>query len=140
MLFRSRRRAAAAPVPVDVLPEMAETVSLGDRSVDTVLVTFALCTIPDVSAALLGARRVLKPGGRLLFCEHGRSPEPDMLRRQQKIEPLWKRIFGGCHLTRDIPALVCDAGFEILEMDAGYMAKSPSIGGYLYRGAAQAVV
>jgi ubiquinone/menaquinone biosynthesis C-methylase UbiE len=136
MLAKARRRAAKAPVRVRVLREGAEACSLPDRSVDTVLVTFAMCTIPDVGAALGGARRVLKPGGRLLFCEHGCSPEPDVFRRQQQIEPVWKRLFGGCHLTRDIPALVREAGFAIEDIEAGYMPRAPRIGGYLYRGAA----
>jgi ubiquinone/menaquinone biosynthesis C-methylase UbiE len=136
MLPRAQRRAATAPIPVTVLPEMAENVSLPDRSVDTVLVTFSMCTIPDVVTALRGARRVLKPGGRLLFCEHGRSPDPEVFHRQQSIEPVWKRIFGGCHLTRDIPGLVREAGFSIEDLDTGYMPKTPRIGGYVYRGAA----
>jgi ubiquinone/menaquinone biosynthesis C-methylase UbiE len=143
MLAKARRRTARSAVPVTVLAETAETVSLPDGSVDTVVVTFAMCTIPDVAAALSGARRVLKPGGRLLFCEHGKSPEPDVFRRQTQLDPLWGRIFGGCHLTRDIPALIGAAGFRIDDIEAGYM-QPPSrrggatarIGGYLYRGSA----
>jgi ubiquinone/menaquinone biosynthesis C-methylase UbiE len=138
MLAKANRRACDAPVRVRVLRECAEVCSLPDESVDTVLVTFAMCTIPDVDAALRGARRVLKPGGRLLFCEHGCSPEPEVFRRQQQIEPVWKRVFGGCHLTRDIPALIRQAGFAIDDLDAGYMPRTPRIGGYLYRGAASA--
>jgi ubiquinone/menaquinone biosynthesis C-methylase UbiE len=136
MLPKARRSAAKSRVPVTVLAETAEAVSLPDQSVDTVLVTFALCTIPDVATALRGARRVLKPGGRLLFCDHGCSPEPEVLRAQARIEPVWKRLFGGCHLTRDIPALVREGGFVIEDLDAGYMPKTPRIGGFLYRGAA----
>ena len=145
MIAKGRRRTAAAPVPVTVLEETAETLSLPDRSVDSVVVTFALCTIPDVRAALEGARRVLKPGGRLLFCEHGRSSEPDVVEMQTRWEPTWKRIFGGCHLTRDIPGLIRDAGFDIDDLEAGYMqaGRRPGgaisrMGGYLYRGSALA--
>jgi ubiquinone/menaquinone biosynthesis C-methylase UbiE len=138
MLAKASRRTARAPFPVTLLPEMAENLSLADRSVDTALVTFSLCTIPDVVAALGGVRRALKPGGRLFFCEHGRSPDADVFRRQTQIEPLWKRLFGGCHLTRDIPGLIRAAGFDIEELEAGYMPKTPRIGGYLYRGAARA--
>lgn len=136
MLAKSRRRAARAAIPVTVLPEGAEAVSLAAASVDTVLVTFALCTIPDVTRALGEARRVLRPGGRLLFCEHGRSPDPALYRRQTKIEPTWKKLFGGCHLTRDIPALVQAAGFKIEGLEAGYLGDRPSFGAYVYRGAA----
>ena len=136
MLARACARAAKAPVPVRVLREKAEEVSLEDRSVDTVVVTFAMCTIPDVPAALQGVRRVLKPGGRLLFCEHGRAPDADVFRRQERLEPLWMRLFGGCHLTRDIPALLRDAGFEIEDLEAGYMPRGLRFAGYLYRGAA----
>lgn len=143
MLAKVRHRTSGAAVPVTILPEAAETVSLPDHSVDTVLVTFTMCTIPDVAAALAGVRRVLKPGGRLLFCEHGKSPEPEVFRRQVQIDPLWGRIFGGCHLTRDIPALIDAAGFRIADIKAGYM-QPPSgvggamvrIGGYVYRGSA----
>jgi ubiquinone/menaquinone biosynthesis C-methylase UbiE len=138
MLNKACRRAARAPVRVRVLQETAEGVSLADESVDTVLVTFAMCTIPDVVEALHGAKRVLKPGGRLLFCEHGRSPEEEVYRQQQRIEPVWKKVFGGCHLTRDIPALIKDAGFVIDDLDAGYAPNTPRFGGYLYRGAASA--
>lgn len=136
MLAKARRRAATALVPVTVLPEGAEAVSLDAHSIDTVLVTFSLCTIPDVARALAEARRVLKPGGRLLFCEHGLAPDPALFRWQARIEPTWMRLFGGCHLTRDIPALVEQAGFAIDDLDARYMADRPSIGGYIYRGSA----
>jgi SAM-dependent methyltransferase len=137
MLAKARRRTARSPAPVTVLPESAEAVSLNTGSVDTVLVTFSLCTIPDVAAALREARRVLRPQGRLLFCEHGRSPDPAVFRRQARIEPAWKRVFGGCHLTRDIPALVEDGGFAIEELEADYLGHRPNIGGYIYRGSAQ---
>jgi ubiquinone/menaquinone biosynthesis C-methylase UbiE len=138
MLARAERRTAGAPVPVTVLPERAEDVSLPGASVDTVFVTFTMCTIPDVVTALRGARRVLKPGGKLLFCEHGQSPEFEVARRQARLEPLWKKVFGGCHLTRDIPALLRKAGFTIETLEAGYMPKGPKFASYLYQGAASA--
>jgi ubiquinone/menaquinone biosynthesis C-methylase UbiE len=136
MLARARNNIAQAPAPVTVLQERAETVSLPEGSVDTVVVTFALCTIPDVATALGAARRLLRPGGRFLFCEHGCSPEPAVRRWQERLDPTWGRLFGGCHLTRDIPALIRQAGFAIADLDAGYMPKTPKIGGYLYRGSA----
>jgi ubiquinone/menaquinone biosynthesis C-methylase UbiE len=138
MLVKARRRAAKAPLPVEALAETAEELSLPAGSVDTVLVTFALCTIPDAVTALAGARRALKPGGRLLFCEHGRAPDADVLRTQEKLDKTWAKVFGGCHLTRDIPALVRAAGYRIERLDEGYMPKSPRFAGYTYRGAATA--
>lgn len=139
MLARAYKCAQHAPVDVAVLPEKAEALSLADASVDTVLVTFALCTIPDVQAALAGVRRVLKPDGRFLFCDHGRSPDEKVARAQDAIEPVWKRLFGGCHLTRDIPALVQASGFSINGLEAAYMPKTPRFAGYVYRGSAQPV-
>jgi len=130
MLVRARRMAAGADLPVEVLPETAETLSLGPASVDTVVVTYSLCTIPDPAAALEGARRALKPGGRLLFCEHGRAPDEAVRRTQARIEPIWKRISGGCHLTRDIPALIQDAGFNIERLETMYLPRSPHWAGF----------
>jgi ubiquinone/menaquinone biosynthesis C-methylase UbiE len=137
MLVRARERAAAAPFPVEVLHETAETLSLPAQSVDTVLVTYSLCTIPDPVSALEGAKRALKPGGRLLFCEHGRAPDADVLRWQQRIEPIWSRIGGGCHLARDIPALIRQAGYAIDGLETMYLPKSPRWAGFNYWGAAQ---
>ena len=136
MLARAKDKAAAAPFPVDVLPETAEALSLREASVDTVLVTYSLCTIPDPVSALAAARRVLKPGGRLLFCEHGAAPDADVQRWQRRIEPAWKVIGGGCHLTREIPMLVSSAGFAIDRLETMYLPKSPRWAGYNYWGAA----
>lgn len=130
MLVRARKAARGAPVPVEVLAETAEQLSLPPASVDTVLVTYALCTIPNAAAALAGARRVLKPGGKLLFCEHGLAPDPKVARTQARIEPIWKRIAGGCRLTRDIPALVRAGGFEIASMESMYLPSTPRFAGY----------
>lgn len=138
MLARARKAARGSPLPVKILPERAEDLSLPDASVDTVLVTFALCTIPDGRAALAGARRVLKPGGRLLFCEHGLAPDEKVQRAQRSIEPIWKHIGGGCHLTRDIPGLIRAGGFAIDELEMMYLPSTPRPLGYNYWGAAHA--
>lgn len=138
MLARAKAKASEGSFPIDVLPETAEALSLGDASIDTVLVTYSLCTIPDPVSALTAARRVLKPGGRLLFCEHGIAPDADVQRWQRRIEPVWKVIGGGCHLTRQIPALVRSAGFAIDGMETMYLPKSPRWAGYNYWGAATA--
>ena len=136
MLKRARKTAASAEFPVEILPETAEALSLPTGSVDTVLVTYSLCTIPDPVTALQGAKRALKPGGRLLFCEHGKAPDPDVQRTQARIEPWWKAIGGGCHLCRDIPRLVCDGGFQIERLETMYLPSTPKWAGYNYWGAA----
>lgn len=137
MLKRARKAVRGAPFEVDVLPETAETMSLDTASVDTVLVTYSLCTIPDAVSALEGARRALKPGGRLLFCEHGLAPDERVRRWQKRIEPAWRVIGGGCHLTRDIPALVRAAGFKLDTLSTMYLPRTPRWAGYNYWGAAR---
>ncbi len=110
--------------------------NLDDKSVDTVVTTWTLCTIPSVTRALSEMRRVLKPGGRLLFVEHGRSPDPNVRRWQDRLTPLWKRIAGGCHLNRAISQLIEESGFRIERMDTGYM-KGPKPMTFMYEGSAR---
>lgn len=138
MVNRARKAVRSAPFDVEILPEAAEALSLGPNSVDTVLVTYSLCTIPDAASALEGARRALKPNGRLLFCEHGLSPDEGVRGWQRRIEPIWKVIGGGCHLSRDIPALVRAAGVNVETLDTMYLPKSPKWAGYNYWGSARA--
>jgi SAM-dependent methyltransferase len=138
MLALARKTAKAAPFPVEILAEKAEACSLPDASVDTVLVTYSLCTIHDGIAALEGARRVLKPGGRLLFCEHGLAPDAETQAKQRRIEPWWRVIAGGCHLTRDIPRLIQDGGFRIDTLEQWFLPSTPPFAGYTYRGIAVA--
>ena len=98
-----------------------EEIPLESNSVDTVVVTFTLCTIPDTASALQGMRRVLKPGGRLLFCEHGTAPDEGVRRWQDRLNSGWSKISGGCNMNRDIPVLITAAGFEIVNDERMYI-------------------
>lgn len=115
---------------VDFHAASAENIPLPAHSVDAVLMTFSLCTIPDPLAALTEARRVLRPGGELVFCEHGLAPDAEVARWQQRVNPLWKRLFGGCHLNRDILGLLDEGGFSTRELDRMYLPGTPRIAGY----------
>ncbi len=136
MLERARDRAAAAPFPVDTLALDGERIPLEPSSVDSVVVTFTLCTIPDPRRALEGMRRVLRPGGRLWFCEHGLAPDARVARWQRRVNPVWRRVFGGCQLDRDVPALLSESGFRIDELATAWLAGGPRIASFTYRGAA----
>lgn len=126
----------ASSVPAKILGGSAESIPVDTASVDTVVTTWTLCTIPDVTAALREMLRVLKPGGQLLFVEHGLAPEEGVRRWQHRLTPLWKRIAGGCHLDRPIADLVKNAGFEIAHMETGYMAR-PKPMTFMYKGSAR---
>jgi ubiquinone/menaquinone biosynthesis C-methylase UbiE len=104
-------------------------------SFDSIVCTFTLCTIPDVAAALKEMRRVLKAGGELFFCEHGRAPDASVRAWQERLTPIWKPLAGGCHLNRDIPALIEAAGFHIRDMRQDYLP-GPRPMTYVYRGMA----
>jgi ubiquinone/menaquinone biosynthesis C-methylase UbiE len=114
-----------------------EQIPLADASVDTVLVTYALCTIPDPVAALHGMGRVLRPGGSLIFCEHGRAPDAAVSKWQDRLNSSWKRFLGGCNLNRDIPALLGAGDFRIDRMDSMYLPGTPRFAGYNVWGTAQ---
>lgn len=130
------RKLAQAAFPVDLLLGSAEEIPLADRSVDTVVTTWTLCSIPDVTKALREARRVLKPDGSLLFVEHGHAPDLGVAAWQRRIEPMWKPLAGGCHLTRPIDRLIREAGFEITELETTYL-KGPRPLTYTYAGRAR---
>jgi SAM-dependent methyltransferase len=129
------KRAAACAVPIDYIGADAQALPTGDASVDSVLSTWTLCTIPDASRALAEIRRVLRPGGALHFVEHGLAPDPKVARLQRRLTPLQRRAFGGCHLNRRIDQLVTAAGLELTRMDAFYM-KGPRALGYTFEGVA----
>ncbi|OEY67615.1 class I SAM-dependent methyltransferase [Marinobacter sp. X15-166B] len=136
MRRKAGKNLGQSPVPVEWLDLPGEQIPLADASVDTVLVTFTLCTIADSQAALAQMLRVLKPGGHLLFLEHGLSPEPSVSVWQHRITPGWKKIAGGCHLNRDIAQLITDAGFAIETIDNFYIPAAPRIAGHIYQGKA----
>jgi ubiquinone/menaquinone biosynthesis C-methylase UbiE len=136
LLRMARRRAASAIVPVEFLEGSAETLPLDDGSVDTVVTTWTLCTIPDAPRALAEMRRVLKPDGALLFVEHGRAPEPGVARRQDRLDPLWSRFAGGCHLNRKMDELISGGGFRIERLVHARLP-GPRTHSFLYEGCAR---
>lgn len=121
---------------VEFLLSGAENIPLPDDHVDTVLVTYTMCTIPDALSANKEMLRVLKPGGRMIFCEHGLAPDAKVSKWQSRIDPFWGKIAGGCHLNRDIPELIRRAGFQIQTMDKMYLPSTPKFAGYNYWGIA----
>jgi ubiquinone/menaquinone biosynthesis C-methylase UbiE len=134
----ARKRIARAPFPVELLPLPGEQIPVPDGSFDAVVSSFTLCTIPDPQVALRQLRRVLKPHGRFFFVEHGRAPEPKVQRWQDRLNGLQKRLLGGCHLNRDMQALVAAAGFGFDKLER-YYVPGPRVGCYLYRGVARPV-
>jgi ubiquinone/menaquinone biosynthesis C-methylase UbiE len=135
-LLSMARGAGRASGPVEFVEGSAEAIPLEDNSVDTVVTTWTLCSIPDAPRSLREMRRVLKPGGRLLFVEHGRAPEPNVRWWQDRLTPVWKRIGGGCHLNRAIGTLIEDAGLQIERLETGYMP-GPRPLTFMYEGSAR---
>lgn len=117
----ARKRIAKTALDVELVGLPAEHIDLPDNHVDTVLITFTLCTIPDPVAALKEMHRVLKPEGQLVFCEHGKAPDANVRRWQDRLTPGWKKIAGGCHLNRDIPSLLQQGGFTVPDMQTMYL-------------------
>ena len=130
--------AADKGIPVEFILGGAEAIPLPDNHVDTVLVTYTMCTIPEVAAANKEILRVLKPQGKMIFCEHGLAPDANISKWQNRIDPYWGKIAGGCHLNRNIPALIAEAGFEIESMEQMYLPSTPKFTGYNYWGTAVA--
>ena len=129
-------RVAATPVPVDYIDLDDGSFPLDSGSIDHVLITWTMCTIPDVDRALHEMRRVLRPGGRMHFAEHGLSPDPKVATWQDRLTPFQRRWAGGCHLNRPIDRLIEEAGFSVDRMDTFYMHKAPRPMSYMFEGSA----
>jgi len=136
MRRKAEPRIANAPFPVEWLGLPGEEIPLDDDSADTVLLTFTLCTIRDFSTALAQMRRVLKPGGKLLFAEHGAAPDENVRKWQDRLNPLWRRMAGGCNINREIPRLLDKSGFQVEAVDAMYLPGPVKVAGYQYWGSA----
>jgi len=135
LLSIARRRAAASGVPVELLLGSANAIPLADNAIDTIVMTWTLCSIPDPLAALREMRRVLKPNGNLCFVEHGLSPEPSVERWQHRLTPPWRCIAGGCHLDRKMDDLIRQSGFDLTDLHQEY-APGPRAMSYMYQGCA----
>lgn len=133
---KARARSAMVPFAVELHSQSAELDIVAPESVDTVVFTYTLCTVPDPARALAAARRALKPDGMLLFCEHAGAPDPGVSAWQRRIEPVWKVLAGGCHLTRNSAQSIRDAGFTIHDLDQYYADDSPRFAGFHQMGRA----
>ena len=137
LLAQARRTAAWLPFPVRLMEQSAEHLPLADASVDTVVVTWSLCSIPDPLAALREAHRVLVPGGRVHFVEHGLAPTPRLAWWQRRLTPVWRRLAGGCRLDRRVDRLLQRAGFIVEVLETGYLVPGPRLLTYHYLGVAR---
>jgi ubiquinone/menaquinone biosynthesis C-methylase UbiE len=131
------KQLAASSIEVEHRVLSSERLPMDNASFDSVVSTFTLCSIKDLAAALAEVRRVLSPGGRFVFLEHGLSPEPRVARWQKRLTPIIRMVGDGCHLNRPIRRLIEQAGFNVARCDEGYLAGLHKLGGYLYRGMAQ---
>jgi len=138
LLAIARRRADAAGVRAELLQGSATAIPIADNTIDTVVMTWTLCSITDPLAALCEMRRVLKPDGMLLFVEHGLSPEPGIERWQHRLTPIWGHLAGGCHLDRKMDDLIHSAGFNMVELRTEY-ANGPRPMTYMYVGRASRI-
>ncbi|GAB6058245.1 class I SAM-dependent methyltransferase [Desulfonatronum parangueonense] len=136
MTWIAQRDIPKAPFEVEILEAPGEQIPLERNSVDTIVMTYTLCTIADPQRTFAEMARVLKPGGELLFCEHGVSPDPRVHSWQDRLTPIWMRLAGGCHLNRDIPKIITQGGFRIRDLETGYVSRW-RIASYNYLGTAR---
>ena len=130
----ARKVADRENIEVNFISSGAEEIPLPDSYFDSVLITYTMCTIPEVARANKEIKRVLKRGGKLIFCEHGEAPDENIRKWQKRINPFWGKLAGGCNINRKIPSLIQNAGFEIVELEEMYLPKTPKIAGYNYWG------
>ena len=119
---------------VNFISSGAEEIPLPDDHFDSVLITYTMCTIPEVKRANTEIRRVLKNQGKMIFCEHGAAPDDNIRKWQKRINPFWGKIAGGCNIDRNIPSLIQDSGFDIIEIEEMYLPNTPKIAGYNFWG------
>ena len=124
-------------INIDFLLNGAEEIKLKSNSIDTVLLTYTLCTIPNPLEALKEIKRVMKSDARILFCEHGIAPDKKVLKWQNRINPIWGKLFGGCNINRDIPNIFLESGFKVSNLEQMYLPSTPKIVGYNYWGNAE---
>ena len=130
----ARKVADSENIEVNFISSGAEEIPLPDKYFDSVLITYTMCTIPEVARANREIKRVLKTGGKLIFCEHGEAPDENIRKWQKRINPFWGKLAGGCNIDRKIPTLIQNSGFEIVELEEMYLPKTPKIVGYNYWG------
>ena len=132
----AKKTASDNKIDVNLLINGAEEIELPKDSIDTVVMTYTLCTIPNPTDALKEIKRVMKVDAKMLFCEHGTAPDKNIIKWQNRINPIWGKLFGGCNINRDIPNILKESGFKINTLDQMYLPSTPKIVGYNYWGEA----
>ena len=135
----AQKNALKNDITVELITGIAENIEIEDKSIDTIIMTYTLCTIPDTKLALNEIKRVMKPDAKILFSEHGIAPDEKVIKWQNKINPIWNNFFGGCNLNRNIPHLIKDAGFKFDVIEQMYLPSTPKFIGYNYWGSASLV-
>lgn len=135
--FLANKVAKKNNIEIDFIISGAEDIALPDNSIDTILITYTLCTIPDLDNSMAEMKRVLKSDGKFIFCEHGIAPDQNIVKWQRRINPIWKAIMGGCSINRNIPKIISDGGFDITNISEMYLPSTPKIVGYNYWGVAK---
>lgn len=136
LLEFAREEAARKGWEADIRAGVGEEIPFGDESFDTVVCTFTMCSVHDHSRSLAELRRILRPGGLFIYAEHGRAPDPEVVKWQERIEPVWKRVMGNCHLTRPVTAAIERAGFAATPVAQRYMSPGPRFAGWMEWGTA----